>query len=86
MPHVEIQTCIRGFHFYKEVWTPVMEEILICSRENTNLHHVSKSEMIVGHLQRSISLVCSLFFKERSINIIVKEPWVFGRHKHLFFF
>ena len=68
MPSMKIHSCIRGFHVYKEVLTPVMKEILICSRESTNLQDpftvkVSKSETIVGNLPRSISLVCSLFFK-----------------------
>ena len=67
-----------------------MEEIPICSRENTNLHNpfavkVLKSETIVSHLPRSISSVCSLFL-ERRINIIDKETWGFGRHIRLFVF
>ena len=34
-----ISLAIRlGFRVYMEVWTPVNEEILICSRESTNLH------------------------------------------------
>ena len=79
MPCVKIQSCIRGFHVYKEVRTPVMEDILICSRESTNLHNpftvkVLKSKTIVGHLPRSINLVCSLFL-ERRISIIDKETW-----------
>ena len=69
MPRVEIQFCIRGLHVYKEVLTPVIEEILICSRESANLHDpfavkILKSEMIIGHLPRSISSVCSLFFRK----------------------
>ena len=70
IPHVKIQSCIRGFHVYKEVWTPVMKEILTCSRESKNLHDpfavkVFKSEIIaiIGYMSRNISSVCSLFFE-----------------------
>ena len=66
MPPVEIQSCIRGFHVYKEVRTPIMKEIHICSRESTNLHYlftvkVLKSKTIIGNLPWSISSVCSHF-------------------------
>ena len=38
MPCMKIQSCIREFHVYKDVWTPVTEEILVCSRECIYLH------------------------------------------------
>ena len=34
----EVQSCIRGYHIYKAVWTPYIGETLPCFRELTNGH------------------------------------------------
>ena len=34
----EAQSCIRGYHIYKAVWTPYIGETMPCSRELTNGH------------------------------------------------
>ena len=34
----EFQSCIRGYHVYEAVWTPVIGEVLTCARETTNSH------------------------------------------------
>ena len=31
----EVESCVRGFHIYEDVWTPVIGEVLICRRENS---------------------------------------------------
>jgi len=66
MDSYEINYCIRGFHVYNTVGTPVIGEELICCREPSNtmdLYAVSviKDSIIVGHLPRKISAVCALF-------------------------
>ena len=33
---VSVESCIRGFHIYQDVWTPVVGEVLGCRREMTN--------------------------------------------------
>ena len=35
----EAQSCIRGYHIYKAVWTPYIGETTPCSRELTNGHN-----------------------------------------------
>ena len=62
-----LSSCIRGYHIYKEIWTPSIGEVLLCAREPTNIVDryavsVQKDETIVGHLPKRISRVCSLFF------------------------
>ena len=85
IPCMEIQSCITGFHVYKEVLNPVRHrKKFLYAPEKTqifliSLHFavkVSNSETIVGHLPRSISSVCSLFFffwKGRSISSAKKH-------------
>ena len=57
---------LRGFHVYKEIWTPVTGEILPCSHERNNVHDryaiAAKRSFVgrldsavVGHLPREIS-------------------------------
>ena len=70
----EVQSCIRGYHIYKAVWTPYIGETLPCFRELTNGHDPfsvkvsqleGEDEMIVGHLPRKISSICSIFLEKR---------------------
>lgn len=75
-----LDSCVRGYHVYQTVWSPAEGEILTCSRETTNPRDpyavvVQKSEqrqIIVGHLPRRISRLCSLFLgKGGSIRAVV---------------
>ena len=65
----ELESCVRGHHTYKEVWTPVTGEVLTCARETVNLHDhfavkVLRAGVIVGHLPKKISTICSLFLSK----------------------
>ena len=31
-----VDSSMRGFHVYQDVWTPVMGKILVCQRETSN--------------------------------------------------
>ena len=33
-----VDSVVRGFHVYKDVWNPVVGETLICEKEFGNLH------------------------------------------------
>ena len=57
----EAESCIRGYHIYKAVWTPYIGETMPCSRELTNGHDPfavkvsqlhGEEERIIGHLPR----------------------------------
>ena len=57
---------IRGYHIYKEIWTAAIGEPLSCRREIGNLMDpyavaVVKAGVVVGHIPRTISTLCSLF-------------------------
>ena len=64
------QSCIRGYHIYKTVWTPHIGETMPCSQELTNSHDPfevkvsqlhGEDERIVG---RSLSSMCSIFLRK----------------------
>ncbi len=65
----EFDSHIRGYHVYRDVWTPAISEVLPRSRETTNGHDpfavmVTKSGAVVGHLPRKISSICSSFLRK----------------------
>ena len=66
-----IESCVRGFHIYKDVWNPLLQEILSYSREPGNVHDPyavavkTGSSVIVGHVPRTISTLCSIFISQR---------------------
>ena len=62
-----------GYHVYQTIWATVVREELACEREPTNASDryavaVVKSGVIIGHLPRKISEVCS---RSGSISCIV---------------
>ena len=68
----EFQSCIRGYHVYRSIWTPTLGDIHPCVRETTNRHDpfavkVLETGTIVGHLPKKISSACSLFLRRGGI-------------------
>ena len=62
-------SCIRGHHIYKDIWTPLLGEKLPCTRETSNRKDpyavcVLKSGSIVGHLPRKFSTAWLMFLKK----------------------
>ena len=60
--------CIRGYHVYGAIWSSTIGEILTCERDRHNTTDryavaVMKSGIVVGHLPRKISRMCSLFLR-----------------------
>lgn len=62
-----IQSKIRGYHIYKQIWEASVGERLRCKKEENNAHDpycvgvIDRSDKTVGHVPREISAVCSLF-------------------------
>ena len=77
---------IHGYHVYQAIWTPVIDEMLECVREEDNDEDrfavaVKKSSTIVGHLPRRISALCSAFIRKGGvISCRVTGPRRFCRH------
>ena len=73
MELLEIQSYIRGYHAYRDSWTPVLGETLSVKRETTNPKDknavaVHIEETIVGHVPYNIAPYMSRFLK-RDVNI-----------------
>ena len=63
---------IRGNHLYKETWRAAIGEELECDRELGNSCDryavaVKRSGVVIGHLPRKVSRVCSLFLRRGSV-------------------
>ena len=56
----ETNSCVRGFHIYKDRWVPVIGKWFECKRESGNLRDryavaICKDDEMVGHIPRYIS-------------------------------
>ena len=70
METFELDSSVRGYHVYREVWNAVYGEELQCVREPTNAADryaiaVTREGTVVGHLPHKISRLCVLFMKRR---------------------
>ena len=66
---LELPSCVRGHHIYKNIWSPFLGERLDCVPETANRKDpyavsVQQSQTIVGHLPRKISAACSMFVRK----------------------
>ena len=64
-----VESIVRGYHVYKDIWAASVGEYLPCRRETTNLADrfavaVMKGRTVVGHIPRKISNVCSVFIRK----------------------
>jgi len=65
MASFEIEAMVRGYHIYKDVWSAVVDEEFPCKREDGNRFDpfavaVCNGDIVIGHVLRKISSVCSL--------------------------
>ena len=71
--------CIRGYHVYKETWRAAIGEELECDREPGNSCDryavaVKRSGVVIGHLPRKVSRVCSLFLRRGGVRHCRRSP------------
>lgn len=64
-----VESCVRGYHYYQNIWDPVINEALTCAREDSNPHDryavaVYKDTRVVGHVARKISTMAYLFLRK----------------------
>ena len=65
----EVDSIVRRYHVFKEIWTPFIGEDLECKRDVSNTRDAyavgimrqeeTGSTAIVGHVPRKISTACS---------------------------
>ena len=73
-----IEAMVRGYHVYKEIWCAAVGEELSCIREVENYRDpftvaVVRSGIIVSHVPRKISSVCSMFYDE--VGNLLQSYW-----------
>ena len=64
-----VEAMVRGYHVYRAVWTPAVDEELRCRREPFNAADpfavaVVKEDTTVGYVPRKISTICWLFLRK----------------------
>ena len=80
---MELEYVVRGYHEYKRVWTPVLDEMLSTEIERGNLHDeyavavMSERLGTVGHVPKKIFRLCHSFLTRNGII----EVRVLGRRK-----
>lgn len=67
-----VTSASRGFHIYHSYWTPVSGEILSTELDYLNPHDIyavaiKKDNIIVGHVPRDQSKVCSYFIRRGGV-------------------
>ena len=74
MSAFSMDSVVRGYHIYKEIWTPYCGENLSCVAEPSNIHDPyavamkrSSDNATVGHIPRRMSSVCFFFLKKGTI-------------------
>ena len=67
---IKISSAVRGYHVYKEIWDPFIDDTFGTKHERGNSHDRyamavipddMKRKRVVGHLPREISKICCLF-------------------------
>lgn len=70
------ESCVRGYHVYKSIWTAEIGETLVTKPEFGNSHDpyalavVDNNNIIVGHLPRNIAALCHLFLRGNETIIV----------------
>ncbi len=57
---MEINSYIRGYHVYKEIWSPTIGESLLVKRESDNVKDstavaIYQEDTIVGHVPKNLA-------------------------------
>ena len=84
-----VESCIRGYHVYKDIWDATVREELGCARESDNPEDryavaMKKDDKTVGHIPLTMSRLCALFLEsfcalllvpKGTRQICLKEGW-----------
>ena len=83
MLHFTFDSFITGHHIYKDVWDPVIGEIIQCRREPSNKYDnnavmLFKENLTIGHVPRQIAPYCAYIL----LNCGTIEAEVTGRREN----
>ena len=70
----EIDSVVRGYHIYKDVWDAHIGTELPCLPESNNREDryavaVMDGDLVVGHVPRKISFICNLFLRHSGLMV-----------------
>ena len=74
-----VESCVRGFHVYQDIWTPSTGERLPCETEDMNPMDpyavaIKNRREVIGHVPRKISAACFLFIQRGgTLNCIITD-------------
>ena len=68
MESYSIDSVIRGYHIYKDIWAAPIRAILYCKKESFNPSGpyavvTLNGTIVIGHVPRVISTACSAFIR-----------------------
>ena len=77
-----MQTVMRGYHAYKEVYSATVGQVLPCQQERGNVHDqysvpIVDENTVIDHVPQVISAVCLLFIRR---NGVIACEVISGRH------
>ena len=67
-----LDSCVRGYHVYKDLWNATPGETLTCIRERGNRNNVftvvaQSDSNIVGHIPWHILCICMFFIRREGV-------------------
>ena len=67
-----VESCVRGFHVYQDIWMPTTGERLSCQTEDSNAFDpyavaIRKNANVIGRIPQKIFVVCSLLYREEAL-------------------
>ena len=67
-----VESCVRGYHVYKDIWNATTGEELECARESDNPADryavaMKKGNETIGHVLRTMSRICALFLERNGV-------------------
>ena len=64
----EIDFCVRGYHVYKDIWAAAIREMLVCSREPTNIGKFFIVKLYSRKIFSYVFCVQKYFYNKNKVN------------------
>ena len=85
---IAINSVVRGYHIYKDIWSAEIDSELPCCAESDNLEYqyavaVMNDMHAVGHVPWKISFICNLFLRHSGMMVYqITGPRQYSRDLH----
>ena len=73
----EVQSYVRGYHAYKDIWTPYIGKVLLVRREPDNITNLSvvaviRDDEVVRHIPYNMASMVSQFMRRDVNNLLLR--------------